>query len=107
MNIEDMNINILTPEKEIFQGTITSIKVPGTMGQFQVLKNHAPIVSSLETGRVEIVTAKGEYRYFEEESGTIKTADQPGKKIVFNITGGFIEVIKNDISLLVRGIRNI
>ncbi len=54
-----MNLIVLTPEKEIFQGTITSIKVPGTVGQFQVLKNHAPIVSSLEEGKVQIVTAGG------------------------------------------------
>ena len=107
MNAEDMNITILTPEKEIFHGTITSIKVPGTLGQFQVLKNHAPIVSSLENGKVEIVTAKGEYRFFDEESGNIKTADEPGKKIAFSIGGGFIEVIKNDISLLVRGVQRI
>ncbi len=107
MNAEYMNITILTPEKEIFHGTITSIKVPGTTGQFQVLKNHAPIVSSLDSGKVEIVTAKGGYRYFDEESGAIKEADEPGKKISFNISGGFIEVINNEVSLLVRGINNI
>lgn len=107
MNAVDMNITILTPEKEIFKGTITSVKVPGTLGQFQVLTNHAPIVSSLEEGKVEIVTAKGSYRYYDEESGSIKTADEPGKKIFFKIAGGFIEVLKNEISLLVRGTKNI
>lgn len=104
MNTADMNIAILTPEKEIFRGTIKSIKVPGTLGQFQVLKNHAPIVSSLEQGKVEIVTSKGEYQYYDEESGTILTAEEAGRKIIFNITGGFIEVLNNEIALLVRGI---
>ncbi len=98
-----MNITILTPEKEIFQGAITTIKVPGTAGQFQVLNNHAPIVSSLDAGQVEIVTAQGEYRYFDQESGVIKEATQPGRRITFAITGGFIEVINNEISLLIRG----
>ncbi len=100
-----MNITILTPEKEIFQGAITSVRVPGTSGEFQVLSNHAPIVSSLEAGNVEVVTSSDAYRYYDEESGSIKTANEPGKKIVFRITGGFIEVIKNEVSLLVRGMK--
>ena len=101
-----MNISILTPDKEIFHGKIVSVKVPGSMGQFQVLNNHAPIVSSLEKGQIELVTDAGEYKYFEEESGTIKTESQPGKKINFQIAGGFIEVLNNEISLLVRGVKN-
>lgn len=48
-----MNIAVLTPDREIFQGVITSVKVPGVKGEFQVLKNHAPIVSALEKGNVE------------------------------------------------------
>ncbi|HMO41429.1 MAG TPA: F0F1 ATP synthase subunit epsilon [Saprospiraceae bacterium] len=102
-----MKITILTPEKEIFQGTITSIKVPGTAGQFQILENHASIVSSLDAGQVEIVTAKGEHSFYNQESGTIETANEAGKKLVFDITGGFVEALKNDISLLVRGIKTI
>jgi F-type H+-transporting ATPase subunit epsilon len=98
-----MNITILTPDKEIFNGQIVSIKVPGSLGQFQVLKNHAPIVSSLEAGEVSLVTDGGEYRYYDDESGTIKNDSMPGKKIKFDIGGGFIEVLNNEVSLLVRG----
>ena len=61
-----MNITILTPDKEIFQGGIVSVKVPGTVGQFQVLKGHAPIVSSLQSGEVVLVTDGGTYKYYEE-----------------------------------------
>ncbi len=99
-----MNITVLTPDKEIFSGAIVSVKVPGVLGEFQVLKNHAPIVSSLESGKVEIVTASGEHRIFDVESGAVKTSDMPGRKVVFNIDGGFIEVLNNEVSLLVRGI---
>ncbi len=102
----DMTITILTPEKEIFKGAIVSVKVPGTMGQFQVLENHAPIVASLDAGIIELRTAKGEYEYFDEESGAIKTANEADKNINFRIEGGFIEVLKNDVSLLVRGVKN-
>lgn len=99
-----MNIAILTPEREIFKGGIKSVKVPGTLGQFQVLRNHAPIVSSLDAGKIEIVTSKGEYEYFDEESGNIETAEEEGKKIIFNITGGFIEVLNNEVSVLIQSI---
>lgn len=100
-----MNITILTPDKEIFQGPIVSVKVPGSSGQFQVLKNHAPIVSSLEKGDVTVVTGTGEFKYFDEESKSMKTETQAGKSIVYNIGGGFIEVLNNEISLLVRGLK--
>ena len=81
-----MNITVLTPDKEIFKGEITSVKVPGTGGQFQVLKNHAPIVSSLSNGKIAIVKADG-------------------GKLNFSIEKGFFEVLKNEISLLVQGVK--
>ena len=99
-----MNISVLTPDQEIFHGIITSLKVPGTMGQFQVLKNHAPIVSSLEKGAVTLVVAEGEHRVYNEESGNIEPVLDPGKSYTFQIGGGFIEVLNNEIALLVRGV---
>lgn len=99
-----MNISVLTPDKEVFYGSIRSVKVPGSMGQFQVLNNHAPIVSSLDKGTVEIVTAEGEHRYFNAESGSLETATDSGKKISYEISGGFVEVLNNEVSLLVTGI---
>ena len=80
-----MTITVLTPDKEIFSGDITSVKVPGTGGEFQVLKNHAALVSSLSKGKV-----------------TIQKTD--GSKMSFDIEKGFIEVLKNDVSLLVQGV---
>ncbi len=80
-----MTISILTPDKEIFSGAIKSVKVPGTDGQFQVLRNHAAIVSSLVKGEVTVVKEGGE-------------------KLTFSIKGGFIEVLNNTISLLVKGV---
>ncbi|MDX1666078.1 MAG: F0F1 ATP synthase subunit epsilon [Saprospiraceae bacterium] len=102
-----MNISVLTPDKEIFKGNIQSVKVPGVSGQFQVLKNHAPIVSALEEGAVQLVTSEGDYKYYHEESGTIKTGEETGEVISFNIKGGFIEVLNNEIALLVQGVSKI
>ena len=101
-----MQITVLTPDNKIFEGEVVSVKVPGTMGQFQILKNHAPIVSSLESGQVEIVTADGTAKYYDEESGTIKESNERGKKINYSITGGFIEVLNNNISLLIQSLKN-
>ncbi|MCB0654952.1 MAG: ATP synthase F1 subunit epsilon [Saprospiraceae bacterium] len=80
-----MELVVLTPEREVFRGPIKSVKVPGTAGQFEVLTGHAPIVSSLRDGDVRIITATGE-------------------KKVFGILNGFIEVLNNEVSLLVRGV---
>ncbi|MCB0704814.1 MAG: hypothetical protein KDC34_05865 [Saprospiraceae bacterium] len=98
-----MNISILSPEKEIFKGPIKSVKVPGTLGQFQVLKNHAPIVSSLQAGEIIVVTSAGEHVYYNEETGALENGLKEGRTLTFKINSGFIEVLHNEISILVQG----
>ena len=83
-----MNISILSPDKEIFQGSITSVKVPGSSGQFEILKGHAPIVSALSDGTVRIIKPGGE-------------------KMSFTIEKGFVEVLKDEVSLLVQGVKGV
>ena len=99
-----MNIAVLTPDREIFQGSITSVKVPGVKGEFQVLKNHAPIVSALEEGKITIETGDGGYTYYDAANQQRKEGNTAGNKLVFEIEGGFIEVLNNEISLLVQGV---
>ena len=79
-----MTITILTPDKSIFEGTITSVKVPGVGGQFEILNNHAPLVSALEEGPVRVIKEGGE-------------------QLIFKIEKGFIEILRNNVSLLVQG----
>lgn len=64
-------LEIVTPSKTIFSGEIISITVPGTNGSFQVLKNHAPIISTFEVGilKIEIDTGK---KYYATGGGTIE-----------------------------------
>jgi F-type H+-transporting ATPase subunit epsilon len=103
-----MNIIVLTPDKEIFQGSIKSVKVPGTQGEFQILNNHAPIVSSLEHGTITIVTEGVDYRYYDSESGKIEdttVTNKSGATLTYQIEGGFIEVLNNEINLLVTGVK--
>lgn len=80
-----MNIVVLTPDKEVFQGTINSVKVPGVGGQFQILRGHAPLVSALGAGEVSITK-------------------KDGSKMSFGIDKGFVEVLRDEISLLVTGV---
>ena len=83
-----MNITVLTPDREIFDGPIVSVKVPGTNGNFQILKDHAAIVSSLKDGEISI-------------------KQEGGQMLEFSIEKGFIEVNNNKISLLVQGVKGI
>ena len=77
-----LKLKIISPEKVIFDGEVESLKVPGIQGSFEVLNNHAPIISSLVKGDVEY-KSKG-------ESNKLSVAD------------GFVEVKKNEISLCVE-----
>jgi F-type H+-transporting ATPase subunit epsilon len=81
-----MTISILSPERQIFTGEISSVTVPGTDGQFEMLKNHAAIVAALAKGSVRVVKADGEV-------------------MKFDIDGGFVEMLNNDVSLLVSGVK--
>jgi len=81
-----MNLLVLTPEKEIFNGPISSVKVPGTTGQFEILKGHASIVSALSEGEVRVVKENGE---------TMR----------FKIEKGFVEVLMKEVALLVQGVQ--
>ena len=80
-----MNIAVLSPDKLIFEGTASSVKVPGVTGQFEVLNNHAPIVSALGEGEVRILK-------------------EGGDKVQLKIKKGFIEVLNNEVALLVQGV---
>ena len=80
-----MHLVILTPDKELFHGSVSSVNVPAIGGRFQVLKGHAPIVAALEKGEVRFQLTKGEKRSIKIETG-------------------FIEVLRNEISLLVTGV---
>lgn len=78
-----MQLKIVSPEKILFVGEVRSVVVPGSIGMFEILENHAPIISSLEKG---VVTYK--------PAGTEATS--------LEIQGGFVEVQKNEIRLCVE-----
>ena len=54
-----MKIRIIAPDRLVFEGEVKKVSLPGTMGSFTVLDNHAPIISSLEKGLIKYENAKG------------------------------------------------
>lgn len=76
-----MYIEIITPTKKIFSGEVSLVRLPGSSGSFEILKDHAPIVSSLE-------------------KGTIKLVDNNKQTLFYNITGGVLECRTNKIIVL-------
>jgi len=79
-----MQIEILTPEKKIYDGDVFGIQLPGVSGSFEVLDRHAPLVSALSTGMLKILL------------------DNKGKTNSYSITGGFIEVLNNKATVLLE-----
>jgi F-type H+-transporting ATPase subunit epsilon len=77
-----MNCIILTPEGELYKAEVKSVKVPGISGQFEILQNHAPIVSALGEGEVRVV-------------------DNGGDAKNFKIEKGFVEVLNNEVAVMV------
>lgn len=79
-----MFLEIITPDKKVYSGEVSSVSVPGTNGSFQVLKNHAPIISSLLNGKV-------------------KVKDKEGEK-VFTVKGGVVENLQNKVVILAESV---
>lgn len=67
-----MHLEIITPERKLYDGEIKLVQVPGTKGSFEILNNHAPIISTLESGKIKIQKPGGETEFFEIEGGVIE-----------------------------------
>ena len=79
-----MQLEIITPDKKVYSGKVNVVQVPGSKGLFEVLEYHAPIISTLERGRIKIVEGNTE--------------------LFFNINGGVIEVKNNQVIILAESI---
>lgn len=80
-----MYLEIITPDKKVFEGEVKLIQLPGAKGGFEILKNHAPIISTLE-------------------KGTIKIQDKNNQEQLFEIEGGVVENKSNKIIVLVESV---
>ena len=75
---------ILTPNGSLFEGEVTGVQMPGILGSFEVKANHAPIVSALEKGKVLVRKPEGDISYA--------------------ISGGFVEVAQNTLTLIAESV---
>jgi F-type H+-transporting ATPase subunit epsilon len=76
-----MFLEIITPDKKLFSGQVKSIVLPGSDGKFGLLENHAPIISSLK-------------------KGTLKVIDSSEATQNFEINGGVVEMLNNQVIVL-------
>ena len=75
-----MNLTILTPERDIFNGEVNLVQLPGSDGLFEILKNNAPMIASLKKGKIKVKN-NNDLQYFE-------------------INGGVVEVLNNRVLVL-------
>jgi F-type H+-transporting ATPase subunit epsilon len=78
-----LNVSIVTPQTTAFTGTALAVTVPGSKSAFQVLYNHAPIISSLEVGVIKVEDPANHVKYYASKDG-------------------FVEVLKNNVSIIVN-----
>ena len=76
-----MQLEIITPDKTLFQGEVKLVQLPGIDGSFEILDKHAPLISILDKGK-------------------IKTIDYSNKQEFYEINGGVIEVLNNKVLIL-------
>jgi F-type H+-transporting ATPase subunit epsilon len=80
-----MELDILSPDSKIYSGLIKLVQLPGTLGSFGVLKNHAPLISTLEKGQIKVIDTNNDIHTFE-------------------VSEGVVEVLKNRIIVLVGSV---
>jgi F-type H+-transporting ATPase subunit epsilon len=79
-----MHLEIITPDRKVFEGEATSVQLPGADGSFEILNNHAPLISALRAGDVNVTGPAG------RES--------------IRIEGGVVEVLRNQVIVLAESV---
>lgn len=78
-----MIVEIISPDKVLFSGALKAVQLPGIDGSFEILNNHAPLISILSKGNIKMI-------------------DEKDKQTVLSVKGGVIEVLKNEVKILVE-----
>ena len=94
-----MYLEVITPEEVLFKGQVSSVKLPGKDGLFQIMKDHAPIISSLTAGTVSIRVAD-DTRTLDHLSSQVILDTSDDKLCTVEVSGGVIECKNNMISVL-------
>ncbi|MEY2963252.1 MAG: hypothetical protein RL754_513 [Bacteroidota bacterium] len=94
-----MYLEIITPEEVLFKGQVSSVKLPGKDGQFQILKDHAPLIATLSEGTVAIRIADAT-KTLDHMSSQVILDTSDDKLYTVTVSGGVVECKKNMISVL-------
>ncbi len=79
--MDNLFVEIVAPDRRAFQGEARGLRAPGAEGSFQILKDHAPMIATIEVGPIFVTSLNGE-------------------KIGFATSGGFVEVLNNKVTVL-------
>lgn len=86
---EELTVDIVVPDRHVFQGTAEIVRAPGVEGSFEVLKDHAPMIAAFGVGTL-IVKTDDAHRF----------ADMFDDRIIFATSGGFLEVLDNRVTVI-------
>ena len=78
-----MHLEIITPDRKVFEGEVTAVQFPGADGSLEVLDNHAPLIAALQAGEVVLTGTAG--------------------REAIRIEGGVVEVLRNNVIVLAEG----
>lgn len=94
-----MQVEIITPEMEIFKGEAEAVQFPGLDGSFQVLSGHAPIISALVKGDVKVNLSENFVE--NEKTSALVSKDSSDQKVIrIAIKGGVMEMLNNKVIVL-------
>lgn len=85
-----MKLNILTPEGSVYSGEAYGVQMPGVSGSFEVLDKHAPLIAALSEGKLKVLQDSLQ-----------------GATTLYEIQGGFVEVLNNNVTVLVEGAKKV
>jgi len=95
-----MYLEIVTPEAILFSSEVDSVAVPGVNGEFQMLNNHAPVVSILTEGRVKVHVHTQNHLVFNDLHGSIERLPEDDKVLTLKIKSGTLEMKDNKVIIL-------
>lgn len=75
MIFSTMILEIITPDKKVYSGKVKLVQLPGSKGAFEIMNNHAPIISTLEKGKIKVEEETGDTLYFDVEGGIVENKD--------------------------------
>lgn len=94
-----MILEIITPESKVFNGEVEAVQLPGKDGLFQVLNNHAPIISALSEGKIKI-DLKNPLNNVDASNGRLEKVSSNDKQLLVHVKGGVVEMLNNKIIVL-------